>query len=739
MAGQWYRLPDGSFTQLPAGMSEDDFAAKVQEQYGGNNPTQDPVQANIYASNPTPRQTTGPLRYAGLAGQAAGTGLVHLGGLAGDLEAIGSRYIANPLDNLTGLPPEPANPDGSPVTVFPTSQKLMGIVQNGPLAPLVGSPGLTPGLGAYPNAERLGTQVIQGAVTGLGAGGLGALGGTARGEAAGAGPLMMAGTGAAGVLGGAAANAVFPDSTAAQVLGGTLGGLTFGGIGHTVDGMLQRNAAQAAVGTAEPLAQTASREAQDLTQGNSAAALQRQAALANLRTQNLQDFTNTKSAALAQQEAASQAADATTQRVLGALGGPLDMQNAGQAAQQTARDWLTNIHPKLQKQIFAPVDATVPADHPVPPNNFAAALQDMTKEDPVLQPLLNRITPSLPRDLNNSMQSILSPAEDGTVATPNWQGMRQLRDALGDAVQSPTIARDAAHGQLEKAYATVQDDMRDSLSELPPGEDGMTPQAHYIAATQTSNMLHKVAEGTFGKLVTAGTAQSNDPLGGQMAGQMLNRAMGPNGDASDLQILRQHAPAATNALAQGLLTTQPDKWLNLTDQAKEALAPGHVADLDAQLGAKADAQAQAQATIGAARQAMQASNNAAAQAHAEATRAEQAQALAAQQRSTALGRTLADAQTQLNTLTPAKRDAFIPYYAGTIGSAAAEAGKHLLNAFGGGGTGGLLPGGLSSAHEGAAFLAAAMGPMAKRGLQAGLARPTLPVVAAGLAGGDTGQ
>ena len=450
-------------------------------------------------------QVTGPLRYAGLVGQALARGLVGAAGLPGDLETAGVNYIANPLARLFGGTgddmADPAN------HVFPTSQKLMGLVQNGPLASAVGSPGLTPGEGAYPNLERYGTAALSGLVSGGAAGGLGALGDTTLGAVRSPGLAAMAGTGAAGALGSEGAQDLFPNSPLAGTAGGLGAGLVFGGGLKTVQDRAALSGAKRAVAGAEGPAQAATYAAADQRFANRAGAAQRDVDLGQALMDNQSTHDGNVQAALQAQQSADALAQTGLKQTRVSLGGDHTYETAGGVVQPATHGFLTNTVPAMHDGIWAPVDAAVDGATPVPLDGFRDALDRINTAGGRGQPILNTLTSDLPRTLQQRTEALLAPKplpqgadqvldgappQMGPAPEPlTWDEVRPIRQALGTAIGNPRLSGGAPDGQLRGLYAALSDDMR-----------GAVPAEHaqmFDSANSQAQNLHQLVEGTFGE------------------------------------------------------------------------------------------------------------------------------------------------------------------------------------------------------------------------------------------------
>lgn len=118
----------------------------------------DPRGTAPAAAEPPPSDLPEPLRVAAGIGSAAARGLAYGLGMPGDLERLGTEYIANPISRRLGLQTD--DPNNQANLLFPTSETMLG---------LTNSLGLTghPSLAGRSTPERLAQGLVAGGAAAL--------------------------------------------------------------------------------------------------------------------------------------------------------------------------------------------------------------------------------------------------------------------------------------------------------------------------------------------------------------------------------------------------------------------------------------------------------------------------------------------------------------------------------------------------------------------------------------------
>jgi hypothetical protein len=496
-------------------------------------------------------QATGLSRYLKLGANALGLTAGNVLGIPGGLE----DSLESGISMLTGLP-------GPRATMRARTGYSGGAPNAEDLAQLTGRLGLTNRQDTLEKspAERYATA----AATGIG---------SSR-------PMLLAPeaglastltTGLAGGLAGEAAHEFAPESKAAPVIAGLVAGLGTG----SVAGMLERNvatkAAQARVAQA--------RTNLDLARDNAFYGKADHDTLANSLIQSSKEALDaTKSWAQQHVSGALEHVGATAEGIAHGLGGSTTVQEAGEAMQAHARDWLTHTMPGKIRDAWTPLDQTIPPTASSQLPAFQQALRDINTSAGALEPVNALLKPGLPKAIGKTLDNIQGMDDlslDGPISNSpdfTWGNIKVLRSSLGDAMSDPKTVAAIGAKNLSKLYATLSSDMRGIAA-----EHGATDL--FDNANQESSRLYGLAEGPVAKIVAGPRASAADPAPEKVAGSFL--AGGKRG-ASDLAALRTEMPEAVNELGASFLRTSPGKWTSLSPEAKATLVPNsdHAQALD---------------------------------------------------------------------------------------------------------------------------------------------------------------
>jgi len=439
------------------------------------------------------------------------------------------------------------------------------------------------GLGG-PEPQNLGERLLSGTAKGIGASLVPGGGGLSLGNAA---------TGAAAGLGSEIGSEVAPGTVAGPLIGGLVGGVA-AGVPKSIAEVVAANRGVKSAEQGLESAQTGATDAADAL-----TTLQRQREQMGIDKQQMNQTQQQQLTSA--NEAASKVANDTAQT----LGKSTTLQEAGQNLQEAAKNWFNKTFPQKKEQIWAPVDAIIPDNTEAPLFGFSNALGDINKQAGAAQPLLDALTPSLPRKLANTLQEqIGSPV--GKKGTPEvqaptglvdaagnpimktvkeaeppqpitWADARKLRTAIGDALGNPMAVKDIDRQSLEHMYAALSGDLESAAANVSPE----ALQA-FQKANQETTQLFDVANGPMSKLVTAPTRDLQGSNPEQVANSILG---GGKKGATDLATLRAEIPDAVNEL--GATALRSGQWSKLSPEAKAQIVtdPGARKLLDDSYGA----------------------------------------------------------------------------------------------------------------------------------------------------------
>lgn len=291
------------------------------------------------------------------------------------------------------------------------------------------------------------------------------------------------------------------------------------------------------------------------------------------------------------------------------LGSSTTLQEAGEAAQEAARRWLTRVPAgeapvpgTLQAKLanaWSPVDVLVPGDLPGQLTNYRAALDSITSRAGGLASSEKALRPALPERLKELLEGTpgevkippmarpgrvsgqagiinptagpATPVASGNVMRPGlgpitWQDLSRFRSTLGDAMADPATVKAAGAENLSKLYAAVTNDMRELAGKVSP--DALSA---FEAANAESARLYGIAQGPVTKLVSGPRPSLvDDPTPGNAASKLLS---GARKDGTDLAALRSEIPEAVDELAAAHLRLNPDAraWQRLSPEAQQVL------------------------------------------------------------------------------------------------------------------------------------------------------------------------
>lgn len=399
-------------------------------------------------------------------------------------------------------------------------------------------------------------------------------------------PIMLSGIG--GGLGAEAGHEMSPNSPAAPIIGGLLGGGLTGGLADWGQGVAKSMAGAKAIEDAENA--LALSQEQALYGRNSAANAATQA-----RGAAGDQFAQTKAAAQARAEAIGTHADTGVQTIANSLGQSKTMVQAGQALQSHARNWIENILPQSEEAVWSPVDAAIPSSTSMTLPNYASALDKINKSAGALESSNQLLKPALPQGLEKALKGTLEnsemiPGEPGSNPI-TWGDVRQLRSSIGSAMTNPQIFNSVGEQNLRHLYAAITGDLGRTADEAGAGD-------LFSQANQESTRLRSFAENTLGKITDGGNPAQETILPEQAAKAML-------GKPSHLIALRAELPVAADELASAHLQQPGDPWSKLAPEAKQALVPDQSKSqaVDQLLEAKSQAKQAASASIAAAQEA----------------------------------------------------------------------------------------------------------------------------------------
>lgn len=265
------------------------------------------------------------------------------------------------------------------------------------------------------------------------------------------------------------------------------------------------------------------------------------------------------------------------------LGDSRNLEDAGAVAQKAARTWLSDTMPAKMEAAWAPLDKAIPKTAPMPVTNFESALESLRTNAGELQPLADKLAPSLPAKLQDIFKQLDIQQNMGTgvsVPVTNFGDVQALRSVVGSAMGNPSITKDIPAQQLAALYGALSEDMKAAAGRAGVG-------AEFEAANKTSKELFNFANGTVGKIVAGQSETAKDPLAGLAARRLLTTG---ETDGSQLAKLRSEMPEVADELAAAHLQSRPERWNKLTPSAQAALVPdpalrGKIAKATADLAA----------------------------------------------------------------------------------------------------------------------------------------------------------
>lgn len=450
-------------------------------------------------------QMTGTAREIALPASALAKGALQGLGAPGDLLGGAfnayTKYIGAPFAGMiTGKPQEPMQMGG-----FLDSAGLTGA---GRQLGITDRPDLVP-TGARERYEAAGLQGVGGALPYAMFGGVPAL-------------ASAAVQGGSGGLGAQAARDILPNSPVAE-LAGSLLGMKAGGAGLNV----ATKAANLARGELSPLSASYRRLGIDRTLvGDVTEAPQ---------AQQFQSFASNAPGGVGRMRSTSDRVvgqfGAAVDRTADALGASRTEQQAGTTLQSEARNWNDTVFPQRQAAAWAPVDAAVGPQAPVPLDGYRQALTNVTGQFGRLRQSGAQLIPPRAQALLDSLNADLP---SGGPAT--WQEAQKLRSAVGDAMGVPEIAQSIGAKNLARIYGSLTGDMRDAAALRGAGDA-------FDAANQVSTRGFAFRDNVLSKVI-----KSNNPLQEEIAPERAASAILNSGDTS-LQALRAELPRATDELA----------------------------------------------------------------------------------------------------------------------------------------------------------------------------------------------
>ena len=494
-------------------------------------------------SAPSDGQYQGLGRLPAMAGLALARGTARLAGLPGDVQA-GVNWAGNKLHDLAFGPSDSNTQahidDVQKASRFPTSGEL---VDHLGLAPHALTP-TTP-------LERYGSAGIE------------AIPATAAAIASGGTAVPAIASSEAGAMAGQAAHDFAPDSAWAPVVAGLVGGLGANGIVNKVENFLTgRTVTKAASDAADRLAQAqADRKAALDAAPQANFDIGRDAQ--SLKNVSKADYAATRAqldSDLANHHAAH---DAAIEQVAAQHGTSSTLQDAGEALQQHARDWISNVLPAKVKALWAPVDAAIPAESTTDLNPVGIALENMTKQGGVLAPMVNAMGPKGVPMLQKLFSSIKDGQElaGGTPGVVPWKDAQTFRSKLGEFLADPQVIKDIGAKNLDAIYAITTDAMRKTAA-----ANGAADV--FDAANGGTRQLYQIGEGPMSKLVAGARASAEDPTPEAAASALLN---GAKKGGTDLAILRQEIPQGINELGAAHLRLNPGGFAKLPPESQSAL------------------------------------------------------------------------------------------------------------------------------------------------------------------------
>lgn len=530
-------------------------------------------------ASPTPQaspQNTSWIRLPAMALSTVAGAVGNFLGLPGDLNRgfnAGANFLTgNNLDpqgaataeaNKLGVPAVPGVPSSGDITGEMAKLGLTNRSELTPTGPL----------------EKYGTAAIGGLATG------------AMAALTGGGSLIPnLAAGLAGNEAGEAVHEAAPDSKWGPVIAGLLAGMGVGGVAGAVQRSMTASKAAKALESAQAELEAAhsdkfygaenARQTADRIQAASKQALEFK-----------QQLINTV------KEDAGKATGAQFETTAAQLGDSSTLQQAGQALQSEARNWISTTLPAKLKAAWAPVDSAIPKDMQLGLNNFHSALEDINTSAGKLEPLAALLKPALPAKLAKTLKApeelgeltLDAGEEPGGAAQYSWKDISKLRSTLGDALHNPQVIKEVGATNLDRLYASLTSDMSAGAQRAGAGD-------LFNAANAESRRLYQIGEGPMSKLVAGARRSAEDPNPESVAASLLSS--GKKG-ASDLAVLRDEIPEGVNELAAAhLRTTGPSTagWGKLAPETQRALVPStdQSAALNSSLAARTAAEENAE-------------------------------------------------------------------------------------------------------------------------------------------------
>lgn len=467
------------------------------------------------------------------AGSQAIKGATIAAGIPGDLERAGMQYVGNPLLRSMGQQPEDPNN-----TLFPTSDQTLGLARS---AGLVDQTNMQP---ENPAQRQLGVAA-EGVGTAL--------------------PFALTGPGeavlptlAAGAGGNTAADLAHTYAPGAEIPAGIAGSVLAGG-----GASLATRGGNILAGNLNPAAQDFADAGIPVRSpayvANSPGV---QAALKpgeDVAGRTAQDLGNS-----VEQVAAQHGASRT-------------LQQAGEAVQSNAQDWLKNTLPAKVSAAWAPIDSAVPATTPVPTTAFSKALDEIRGQGGAAAPIVSLLKPSLPAKIGGALDEAT-----GYGMTPlTYQDMSAVRSAIGGARGTPEVVEKIGDSNLSRLYAAATTDMRNAVGSVDP-----SLPAAFDAANAESSRLYGIAN-TIGSKITKSSNPAQNTIAPEAAAKSL-LGSGKNGDyflsqvrsempqaADELGALKLRQAGLDDPESVGSVVSNkfPKQWASLSPEAKEALYP----------------------------------------------------------------------------------------------------------------------------------------------------------------------
>lgn len=288
------------------------------------------------------------------------------------------------------------------------------------------------------------------------------------------------------------------------------------------------------------------------------------------------------------------------------LGQSTTLQEAGEYAQNQARNWLKTTMPAKEAAAWKPVDALVPPTTPTPLSNFRATLDSITTQAGSLSPAEKLLRPGLPEQLKDlfkaspgAYKNIFSGSPGINSSATTWAEVRRLRSAIGQAMSDPQIAPKAGPQNLERLYAATTQDLAMATQQVGPWANGRSAATDaFNSANAESSRLHQFAEGPVAQIIRSDTGRG-DAKPEDVAKRLLGQGALERG-GTGLAALNTELPDVTRELAAAhlndnilsssdLANAKPvtpallRSWGNISPEAREALVtdPGTRSRLDA--------------------------------------------------------------------------------------------------------------------------------------------------------------